>query len=58
MSGNQEGQDVAINYEVTLVQDVKSELEEIDNSDLTEHSVRFEALHAKLQEALSSIAGL
>jgi hypothetical protein len=44
--------------EVTLVDDVKAELSEIDSSDLSEHSARFEALHGKLQEALSTIDGL
>ena len=44
--------------EVNLVQDVRNELEEIDASDLSEHSARFEALHGKLQEALNSIDGL
>ena len=44
--------------EVTLVDDVKAELNEIDSSDLSEHSARFEALHGKLQEALSTIDGL
>jgi hypothetical protein len=44
--------------EVTLVDDVKSELSDIDSSDLSEHSTRFEALHGKLQEALSTIDGL
>jgi hypothetical protein len=44
--------------EVTLVDDVKAELNEIDASDLSEHSARFEALHGKLQEALSTIDGL
>lgn len=44
--------------EVTLVDDVKVELSEIDSSDLSEHSARFEALHGKLQEALSTIDGL
>ena len=44
--------------EVTLVDDVKAELSEIDASDLSEHSARFEALHGKLQEALSTIDGL
>ena len=33
--------------EVNLVQEVRNELEEIDVSDLTEHSARFEALHEK-----------
>ena len=44
--------------EVTLVADVRAELEDIDNSDLSEHSPRFEALHDKLQQALKSIDGL
>ena len=44
--------------EVTLVDGVKAELSEIDSSDLSEHSARFEALHGKLQEALSTIDGL
>ena len=42
----------------SLVEDVKIELSDIDNSDLTEHAVRFDALHGKLQEALNSIDGL
>jgi hypothetical protein len=44
--------------ELTLVDEAKSELQEIDSSDLSEHSARFEALHGKLQEALSTIDGL
>ena len=48
----------ASSVEVTLVDDVKAELSEIDSSDLSEHSARFEALHGKLQEALSTIDGL
>jgi hypothetical protein len=48
----------ASTVEVTLVDDVKAELSEIDSSDLSEHSARFEALHGKLQEALSTIDGL
>jgi len=42
----------------TLVEEVKNELNDIDNSDLTEHAARFEALHGKLQQALNSIDGL
>jgi hypothetical protein len=42
----------------SLVEDVKIELSDIDNSDLTEHAARFDALHGKLQEALISIDGL
>lgn len=44
--------------ESTLVEEVKAELANIDSSDLSEHSGRFEALHGKLQEALSTIDGL
>jgi hypothetical protein len=44
--------------EVNLVEEVKIELRDIDNSDLTEHAARFEALHGKLQEALNTIDGL
>ena len=44
--------------EVNLVQEVRNELKEIDASDLTEHSSRFEALHEKLQESLKSIDNL
>ena len=46
------------NVELNLVEEVKIELNEIDNSDLTEHAARFEALHGKLQEALKTIDGL
>jgi len=42
----------------SLVEEVKVELTDIDNSDLTEHAARFDALHGKLQEALKSIDGL
>jgi hypothetical protein len=41
-----------------LVMQVRSELEEIDSSDLSEHSARFESLHQKLQESLKSIDNL
>ena len=44
--------------ELTLVDEAKAQLQEIDSSDLSEHSARFEALHGKLQEALSTIDGL
>ena len=44
--------------EVHLVQEVRNELEEIDASELSEHSARFEALHEKLQESLKSIDNL
>ena len=44
--------------ENNLVEEVKIELNDIDSSDPTEHSARFEALHGKLQEALNTIDGL
>lgn len=44
--------------DVSLVDGVRAELEEIDASDLTEHAARFEALHDKLSQALNSIDGL
>lgn len=47
-----------VNSESNLVEEVKIELNDIDGSDLTEHSARFEALHGKLQEALNTIDGL
>ena len=47
-----------VNSEFNLVEEVKVELSDIDNADLTEHAARFEALHGKLQEALNAIDGL
>ena len=41
-----------------LVQEVRVELEVIDVTDISEHSLRFEALHEKLQESLKSIDNL
>ena len=55
---NDEQEKSTSSVEVTLVDDVKAELSEIDSSDLSEHSARFETLHGKLQEALSTIDGL
>jgi hypothetical protein len=46
------------NEETELVQKVREELEEIEVSDISEHSARFEALHEKLQESLKSIDNL
>ncbi len=53
-----DSQDQSQTGELTLVDEVKVELNDIDSSDLSEHSARFEALHGKLQEALSTIDGL
>jgi hypothetical protein len=44
--------------DVNLVQEVRIELEDIDASDLSEHSARFEALHEKLQSSLKEIDNL
>jgi hypothetical protein len=44
--------------EINLVEEVRTELEEIDASDLIEHSARFEALHQKLHQSLTSIDNL
>lgn len=41
-----------------LVDQVKEQLNEIDNSELSEHALRFESLHGKLTDALNSIDGL
>jgi hypothetical protein len=44
--------------DVNLVQEVRVELEDIDASDLSEHSARFEALHENLQSSLKEIDNL
>jgi hypothetical protein len=44
--------------EASIVDGVRSELEEIDATDLSEHAARFDALHKKLQDSLNSIDGL
>jgi len=44
--------------ESTLADEVRSELSEIDSLDITEHAERFETLHQKLHEALTTIDGL
>jgi hypothetical protein len=44
--------------DVNLVQEVRVELEDIDASDLSEHSARFETLHEKLQSSLKEIDNL
>ncbi len=47
-----------ISQESTLADEVRSELSEIDSLDITEHAQRFEQLHQKLHEALTTIDGL
>ena len=44
--------------EQSLVEEVRAELEEIDAMDVTHHAQRFEVLHQKLNQALSTIDGL
>jgi hypothetical protein len=53
---NQENQEVAL--QSSIVEEVKTELNDIDARDISEHSERYEALHQKLQETLSGIDGL
>lgn len=46
------------NTDSVIVDEVKSELNEIDVTEVSEHAARYEALHQKLQETLSGIDGL
>ena len=49
--------DSPINGE-SFVEEVRNELVEIDSMAINDHAQRFEELHSKLSEALSSIDGL
>jgi len=42
----------------SLVEDLRTELQEIDAMEVGDHAARFESLHQRLNEALSSIDGL
>ena len=42
----------------SLVEELRSELVEIDAMEVTDHAQRYEMLHQKLNQALSSIDGL
>lgn len=42
----------------SFVEELRNELQEIDSMEVGDHAQRFEALHQKLQQALSSIDGL
>jgi hypothetical protein len=42
----------------SLVAEVRAELIEIDNMEVSDHASRFEELHQKLNTALSSIDGM
>ena len=44
--------------EVNMVDEVKLELSEIDSLEVAEHGQRYEVLHQKLNQALTSIDGL
>lgn len=53
---NQDIQEIA--SQSSIVEEVKTELNDIDAREVSEHSERYEALHQKLQETLSGIDGL
>ena len=42
----------------SLVEELRSELHEIDAMEVGDHAARYEALHQRLNQALSSIDGL
>lgn len=42
----------------SLVEELRNELQEIDAMEVGDHAQRFDALHQKLNQALSSIDGL
>ena len=42
----------------SFVEELRNELQEIDAMEVGDHAQRFEALHQKLNQALSSIDGL
>jgi hypothetical protein len=42
----------------SFVEDLRAELQEIDAMKVGDHAQRFEALHQKLNQALSSIDGM
>lgn len=42
----------------SLVEELRNELQEIDAMKVGDHAQRFEALHQRLNQALSSIDGL
>ena len=42
----------------SLVEELRNELQEIDARELGDHAERFELLHQRLNQALSSIDGL
>jgi len=42
----------------SLVEELRAELQEIDSMEVGDHAARFEALHQRLNQALTSIDGL
>ena len=42
----------------TLLEEIKTELDQIDELPTAEHAQRFEGVHRKLESALSTIEGL
>jgi hypothetical protein len=42
----------------SLVEELRTELQEIDAMEVGDHAERFESLHQRLNQALSSIDGL
>jgi len=42
----------------SLVEELRTELQEIDAMEVGDHTARFEALHLRLNQALSSLDGL
>ena len=56
-NSDSQGANQAFNGE-SFVEDLRSELQEIDAMQVGDHAQRYEALHQKLNQALSSIDGL
>jgi len=57
MSTNSNAANPSFNGEA-FVEDLRAELQEIDAMQVGDHAERFEALHQKLNQALSSIDGM
>ncbi|CAB4574243.1 MAG: hypothetical protein F2553_04895 [Actinobacteria bacterium] len=57
VDSSEQARPLDVNLE-NLVAEVRAELTEIDAMDVSDHAVRFEQLHTKLNSALSSIDGM
>ena len=57
MSNNSNAANLSFNGEA-FVEDLRADLQEIDAMQVGDHAERFEALHQKLNQALSSIDGM